>query len=184
MAKVERVYAKRVVAVREEVPRGDVAREAIAALFLRGSIFREALAPARERLTLRALAAKLAARGHPAGVASDGPVPTLEAWVSLRLRELGLETGEDLALLSSKDLLPIDVPYESRAALEREFPLVVSVGDATYEAAYDLDRSQVMLRMVNGSRRDPPPLAYLPRFAGLRICVDGPRGVAVIRERG
>jgi hypothetical protein len=58
------------------------------------------------------------------------------------------------------------------------------VGDATYEADYDLDRSQVLLRMIKGSRRDPPPLAYLPRFAGLRICVEGPRGIAVVRERG
>jgi hypothetical protein len=37
---------------------------------------------------------------------------------------------------------------------------------------------------VKGSRAAPPPLAYLPRFAGLRICVDGPRGIAVVRERG
>jgi ATP-dependent helicase HrpB len=184
LAKVERVYAKRVVAVREEVPKGDVARAAIGALFLRGSVFREALEPTRERLARRALAAKLASRGHVAGVASDGPIPTLEAWVHLRLSELGVESGDDLPLLSSKDLLPADIPHESRVALEREFPLTVSVGDATYAAEYDMDRGQVMLRMLTGSRRDPPPLAYLPRFAGLRICVDGPRGIAVIRERG
>ncbi len=183
-AKVERVYAGRVVAVRDETPKGDVAREAIAALFLRGSIFKDALAPARERLALRALAAKLATRGHPAGVASNGPVPTLEEWVSFRVKELGVASGDDLTLLSSKDLLPAEIPYESRAALEREFPVKVSVGDAMYAAEYDLERGQVMLRMVKGSRRDPPPLAYLPRFAGLRICVDGPRGVTVVRERG
>ena len=41
-----------------------------------------------------------------------------------------------------------------------------------------------MLRKVKGSRVTAPPLAYLPRFAGLRICVDGPRGVSVVRERG
>jgi hypothetical protein len=38
--------------------------------------------------------------------------------------------------------------------------------------------------MIKGSRRDPPPLAYLPKFPGLRICVEGPRGIAVLRERG
>ena len=184
VAKVERIYAGRVVAVREEAPTGDVAREAIATLFLRGSIFRDALRSTRERLAQRTLAAKLATRGHPAGVAHDGPVPPLEEWVRARLRELGVESGDDLALLSGSDLVPAELPFESRHALEREFPLVVSVGDATYEAGYDLDRGQVMLRMTRGSRRDPPPLAYLPRFPGLRICVDGPRGVSVIRERG
>jgi ATP-dependent RNA helicase HrpB len=184
IAKVERVYAKRVIATREEVPRGEVARAAIAELFTRGSIFRDALATTRERLARRALAAKLALRGHPAGVASEVPVPTLPAWVALRLGELGVESGDDLALLSAEDLASPDVPYEARAALEREFPLVVSAGDAAYEVDYDFEQSQVLLRMVRGTRRDPPPLEYLPRFAGFRICVDGPRGVAVLRERG
>jgi ATP-dependent helicase HrpB len=185
-ATVERVYAKRVLSTRDETPAGDVARAAIGELFTRGSLFRGsgALPTAKDRLALRALAAKLATRGHPAGVASPTPVPGLDEWVLLRLRELGVESGDDLALLSAKDLVPDDVPYESRAALDREFPRVVSVGDATYEADYDLDKNQVLLRMVKGSRRDPPPLGYLPRFTGLRICVEGPRGIAVLRERG
>ena len=184
LAKVEHVYAKRVVATRDEVPSGDVARDAIGALILRGTLFRDALATTRERLLLRALAAKLAERGHAAGIASPSPVPALDAWTAARVAELGVESGDDLALLSAADFVAPDIPYETRAVLEREFPLVVSVGDATYEAAYDLDRAQVLLTMVKGSRRDPPPLAYLPRFTGLRVCVDGPRGVAVLRERG
>lgn len=185
MAKVERVYAKRVIATRDEVPTGEVARAAIAELFTRGSLFRQsgALAATRERLARRALAAKLAQRGHPAGVASQAPVPSLEEWLALRLRELGVESGDDLELLSAKDLTADDLPYESRAALDKEFPGVVSVGDSTYEADYDLDAHQVVLRSVKGSRREPPPLGYLPRFVGLRICVDGPRGFTVLRER-
>jgi hypothetical protein len=185
-AAVERVYAERTVATRDEVPTGEVARLAIAELFTRGSLFRGSgtLAATRDRLVLRALAAKLALRGHPAGVASVAPVPGVEAWVAARLVELGVESGDDLALLSPKDLLAEDVPYESRVVLEKEFPRVVSVGDAVYEADYDLDAGQVMLRMVKGSRKDPPPLGYLPRFAGLRICVDTPRGVTVLRARG
>lgn len=184
MAKVERVYAKRIIATRDEVPAGDVARAAIAELFTRGSLFKDALAKTRERLAMRGLAAKLAERGHPAGVASAEPVPALDAWVAHRLRELGVESGDDLAMLSSNDLLAADLPYESRALLDKEFPAVVSVGDATYAAHYDVDANQVMLRMVKGSRVAPPPLSYLPRFPGLRICVDGPRGIAVLRERG
>jgi ATP-dependent helicase HrpB len=58
------------------------------------------------------------------------------------------------------------------------------VGDARYEALYDLDRSQVVLKRVKGQREGAPPLAYLPRFAGLRILVDGPRGISIVRERG
>jgi ATP-dependent helicase HrpB len=185
LARIERVLAERVIAVREEVPTGDVAREAIAQLFLRGSIFKGgALAATRERLAMRTLAAQLARRGHPAGLAWEEPAPTLEQWVARRLGELGVESGDDLAMLSAADLTMPELPFEISSLLEREFPLVVDVGDATYHADYDLERSQVMLRKVKGSRVTAPPLAYLPRFAGLRICVDGPRGVSVVRERG
>ena len=184
MAKIERVYAGRVVATREEAPTGELARTAIAELFTRGSIFKGAVATARERLSLRALAAKLATRGHPAGVPSASPVPSLDAWLTTKLQTLGVESGDDLALLSAKDLVPDDLPFESRAPLEREFPRVVSVGDATYETDYDLEHGRVVLRLVRGSRAEPPPLAYLPRFAGLRVYLDGPRGVVVLRERG
>ena len=131
----------------------------------------------------RTIAGKLATRGHPAGVAWDEPL-TLEAWVAKRIRDLGVESGEDLAMLSASDLTMPELSYEVKSQLEREFPFVVSVGDATYHAEYDLDRAQVTLRRVKGNRDTPPPLSYLPRFAGLRIVVDGPRGIAVVRERG
>jgi ATP-dependent helicase HrpB len=184
LAKVERVYAKRVVATREEVPRGEVARAALAELFLRGSILKGTLPVARERLARLRLAAKLAERGHPAGLASAAPIPPLEEWVLARLEAVGVESGEDLALLSAADLSPPEIPFELRDALDRAFPATIDVGDASYEADYDLGLRQVTLRTRKGSRTSPPPLAYLPRFEGLRICLDGPRGVTVLRERG
>ena len=184
MAKVERIYAKRVIATRDEVPTGDVARAAIAELFTRGSLFKDALASTRERLAFRGLAAKLAVRGHPAGLPSKEPVPGVDEWVALRIIELGVESGEDLAMLSAADLTAPDIPFEVRHTLEKEFPRVVSVGDAVYAADYDLDANQVMLRMVKGNRREPPPLGYLPRFPGLRICVESARGITVLRQRG
>ncbi len=184
IAKVEHVYANRVVATREEVPSGAVARAAFAELFTRGSLFRDALPVARDRLALRALAAKLATRGHPAGVVPVTPILPFGDWLLGRLAELGVESGDDLALLSAADFLPPELPFEVRSSLEREFPFVVRAGDATYAVEYDLDRGQALLRMTSGSRRDPPPLSYLPRFAGLRICVESSRGIAIVRERG
>ena len=183
-ASIERVYAKRVIATREETPQGELARAALLELLLRGSLFREALATTRTRLERTALAAKLATSGHPAGVPAAVPVPALDAWLLARLCSLGVESGDDLALLSASDFVAPDLPYEVRSMLDSEYPLTVSVGDASYRAEYDLDRNQVSLKMISGSRRDPPPLAYLPRFAGLRICVEGPRGISVVRERG
>jgi ATP-dependent helicase HrpB len=183
-ATVERVYANRVIAEREEAPQGEVAREAIVALLLRGSLFREAVSTTRTRLTRQALAAKLAERGHPAMYAPAEPIPSLEAFLRKRVQTLGVESADDLALLSASDFVVADLPYESRSALDDAYPASVSVGDASYDADYDLDKNQVVLKMVKGSRREPPPLAYLPKFPGLRIYVEGPRGIAVVRDHG
>ena len=86
-------------------------------------------------------------------------------------------------MLAASDLTAPEIPFESRAALDREFPHFVDVGDARYEAHYDLDRSQVVLRRIAGNREGAPPLAYLPAFAGLRVCVESPRGIQTVRER-
>jgi hypothetical protein len=101
-----------------------------------------------------------------------------------RIVSLGLQSGDDLALLSESDFLAPEVPYEIRGTIDSDYPLTVSAGDATYRAEYDLARNQVTLQQTKGSRRDAPALGYLPKFPGLRILVEGPRGITVARARG
>jgi hypothetical protein len=180
-AQLERVYAQKVIAEREAVPVGALAREAVCVLLLRGSLFKDAIAESGRRLTRLAMAAELARKRHPLGVASAEPVPALEAWVAQRVEALGLESGDDLPLLSASDFTAPDLPYEIRSAFDEQFPMQVSVGDASYRAEYDLKQNQVILHMVKGSRNEPPPLNYLPHFTGLRICVSSPRGMRVLR---
>jgi len=184
VAVIERVYAKRVIAEREETPRGELARAALLELLLRGSLFREAVATTRERLARTALASWLAARSRAKGREPAASSPTLELWLRERLELLGVESADDLALLSAGDFLAPELPYEQRAVLDADYPLTVSVGDASYRSEYLLEQSQVTLHMVRGTRSDPPTLAYLPKFPGLRICVEGPRGSSVVRPRG
>ncbi|HVZ34000.1 MAG TPA: helicase-related protein, partial [Polyangiaceae bacterium] len=183
-ATLERVYANRVLSTRETVPEGELAQTALLELLLRGSVFRDAVTSTRQRLTQTALAAWLAARGHPAGVDHAGPVPSAEDWLSARVAALGVQSGDDLALLSPADFLAPELPYESRSTVERDYPLTVSAGDASYRADYDLARNQVTLHLLRGSRPDAPALGYLPQFPGLRILFDGPRGLVVLRARG
>jgi hypothetical protein len=153
-------------------------------LLARGSMFREAIAITKERLARTALAAQVAARTQPGGVLAAPAEKTLEAWLSVRVESLGVQSNEDLALLSAADFLAPELPYELSSSLDRDFPSSINVGDASYRAEYDLARNQVLLKLVKGNRSSPPPLSYLPRFSGLRICVEGPRGISVLRERG
>jgi ATP-dependent helicase HrpB len=184
VATLERVYANQVLATREAVPQGELAQTALVQLLVRGSVFRDAVNTTRQRLIHAAIAAWRAARGHPAGVSSAEPVPGIEAWLAARVASLGVQTGEDLALLSPSDFLAPELPYESRGSIEQDYPLLVSVGDASYRADYDLSLNQVTLHMLKGSRTEAPALGYLPKFPGLRLLVEGPRGLTVLRARG
>lgn len=188
VAQVERVYARRVIAEREEVPQGEIARAALCALFLRGSVFRQSLAVTRERLAAAALAAKMLSSGYPLDCGEwRPPSPAeseLEAWVMTRLAALGVESGDDLALLGAADLTAPPLPAAVCEQMDQVFPRTVQVGDAGYEADYDFERRQVTLRRIHGARRDPPPLIYLPHFPGLRICVEVGGSMRILRERG
>ncbi|MEC7524769.1 MAG: helicase-related protein [Myxococcota bacterium] len=187
VATIERVYARKVLDAREETPRGELARRAVARLILEGRILRGAREAIEARLQQRALAQRLAAAGFEvSGVplqVDDAPVPTPEAHLRDRIAELGLETGEDVALLSVDDVLPEPLEAWIAALLDERYPRKVDLGDASYEVDYDLDRRQALLRMVRGTRSKPPPLSYLPKLEGFRICVETRSGIHVVRAR-
>lgn len=174
VARVERVYARRILETREEVPTGALAREAIRERFLAGALFPDALVVARDRLEAAALHRRLA--GEPPG-------PDLETWVRERLEALGVESGEDVALLSPDDLLPPDLPPDERRRLDQSFPRSLELGDATYRLEYDPARREVTLHKVAGRRRALPPIAFLPPLRGFRVLVRDGNAVRVLRDR-
>jgi ATP-dependent helicase HrpB len=183
VAQIERVFANKVLVEREETPQGQLARDALVQLLLRGSLFRDAVASTRVQLTRNALAAWLATRGHPAGIKLEGAGATLEEWLRAKVESLGVESGDDLALLSASDFTAPALPYETSSAIDGDYPQTVSLGDASYRAEYDLTQSQVTLYLVKGSRTEPPPLSYLPKFPGLRVSAESRRGITVLRVR-
>jgi hypothetical protein len=183
-ATLERVFAGRVLGTREATPEGELAQAALVELLVRGSVFKGAVAATRQRLTYAAIAAWLDERADPALPKRLEPAASLETWLRARVVELGVQSGDDLALLSANDFLAPELPYEARGSIESDYPLTASVGDATYRADYDLARQQVTLHPLKGSRSEAPTLGFLPKFPGLRILVEGPRGLTVVRARG
>jgi ATP-dependent helicase HrpB len=179
---LERVYGNQVLSTREEVPKGPHARSALVELLSRGRLFSATIRETRERMARSALAAQLQARKQPSQPMA-API-TFDAWLAQRVETLGVESGEDLALLSPSDFSVPELPYEIRAELDNDYPATVSVGHATYRAEYEPERNQVVLHMIKGSRKDPPPLAYLPKFPGLRVCLQTRSGPSPLRERG
>jgi ATP-dependent helicase HrpB len=176
IATLERVYAKRTLSTREAVPEGPLARAALEEAFLAGRLWPDTLARTRDHLAARALAARLA---------GEGPRPDLEVetWVTARVVELGVESGEDLALLGPLDLLAPDLPAAERAALDARWPRRIELPDATLSVEYDLSARTVRLTQVAGGRRDPPPIAWLPAFPGFAIELRHRNTTKIIRPR-
>lgn len=176
---IERVHAKRTLATREATPTGPLARDALARAFLDGRLWPATLAATRDRLEATALHARLEAdAGRPAD-----PVPPLEDWVQTRIAELGVESGDDLALLTPDDLLADDLPAYIRDALDKTHPRHLAFSDIEFAVHYDVQRRTVILEKTTGRRRDPPPLTWLPSFRGFRIIMRDERGDHPVRER-
>lgn len=172
-AKVQRVYAKRVIDEREEVPTGKLAQEALTERFLSGAIFRKSLPKVGHYLQQARLAFGLQL--------VDTPPLQLQDWVLQHVQELGFESGHDLLLLSASDFLPPSLPYEVQHVLDDAYPTRVELGDASYLVEYDLKKKQVILKMVRGHRTTPPQRSFLPKFRGFRIFVEAGRRLHAVR---
>jgi ATP-dependent helicase HrpB len=103
--------------------------------------------------------------------------------VSNRVASLGVETGDDVALLSPDDLLPPELPAPLAAELDRHFPRRLELPDAVYRLEYDLAKKTVTLDQRSGSRKEPPPPAFLPRFAGLTVKIRQGQSLRTVRGR-
>lgn len=163
VAKTERVYAGKVLAVDETRPSGPMLREAVATLVLRGSLFKS---------VRHELPGRLERAGLAAGLAGEEPPPEPAVWLLQRLEDLGLEAASELKLLEPSDLLPDPLPDEVAAQLDAQFPASLDIGDARYAITYEVGRKAATFRQVSGTRKTPPPERMLPRLRGWRLFLE------------
>jgi hypothetical protein len=174
---ISQVYAGKVLATREEAPTGEVARVAIRDLALAGRIMKSQglRAALEERHKLAMLAAQ---------VAEDPPLLPLPEWLLARLTELGLDCGDDLALLGVEDLLPAPPSAAMADELDRRFPRTLDTGEAKYEIEYRVAERTAIFHQVRGLRKDPPSLTHLPRLPGFRLFWEHKNRVQPLVGRG
>lgn len=184
VATVERIYAKKIIDSREEIPEGAIAREAAVALIRDNRALKGAAEIGGDRLASAALWAALVEAGVERGEATEVARwgGDLEAWLRHRIEALGLETGEDLALLSPEDVLPPALPSWVQEKLDRSFPRQITLDEVRYRAHYAPQRRRVTLEKLSGGRRRPlPPAEYLPAFGGFKVFVQEKSNVRQIR---
>ncbi len=184
---VSRVYAGRVLATREEGPTGDAARVAVRDLILTNRCFKGILPKLTEGHELLGLALQVAYTDRSAAPGQAAPpesLPALPEWLLDRLTRLGLESGDDLALLDAADLLPPPPDEEVAKVIQRNYPRTLNIGDARYQIEYRLAERSAVLHQVGGTRRDPPPSSHLPSLPGLRLFWELKNRVQQIAGRG
>lgn len=175
VAVLERVYAKRVLSSREEAPVGEAARQTLAKLFFErrlGKDWSAGLTELKARLAHVHLARLLKnRRPRPEAAWDDLPADPgeLETFLYNRLEELGVESGDDIWLLTPKDLLPEPLPYDVQQVLNERYPLEVSLGDAIYLVEYDLEKGRALLNLRRGNPTHAPKRQFLPAFTGLQV---------------
>ena len=179
VATIERVHAKKVISSREAVPRDDLARQGFVDALLEGRLFAEQIRETRGALAARALKGQL--NDDLSG--ADLDELTLEAWVRRQVVELGIESGEDLSLLSPEDFAAEALPAWKLAELDRTFPRRIDPPDVSHGLEYHPERRQVILRKLRVSRRNTPPLNWLPALKGFAIVLADERGEHVLRPR-
>ena len=180
---VERIYAKKVIGKRTESPTGELAREAVLALLERGSLFRKVIQNSRIRFDRWKLAEALQEKGLENFGITPLPDSDFAHWLSRKVHSLGIESGEDLELLSDSDFEIPELDSWTLEQLDRSYPYEVKAGDGIFEAQYDLPRRKVRLVKRSGKKNELPPLSYLPRFQGFGIEVEDRGKVRQLRGR-
>ena len=180
VAVIERVYAKRILMEREEPPRGVLAREAIAHAYLQNQIFKGNQKETKRRLREKRIYAELIRTGQWEGEPMEA-LPPMEEWIVQRLQDLGVESGEDLALLKADDFIPDELPSHIREKVSSLFPSDISLGDMHFSVEVNVPKRLVTLHKTSGKRKELPSLQFLPAFKGFKIHVEDRGKVRILR---
>lgn len=106
----------------------------------------------------------------------DCPFDSPKAWFEHAVQTLGVETQEDLELLSDDDLIPqlakvANLDDDEERRLTADFPATWTDQGATYRVQYDAARKVVRL-VAEGKKAmkaKDPPAALVPRFRNLPV---------------
>ncbi|MFV8834866.1 helicase-related protein [Aquisalimonas sp.] len=155
-------YAGRLLQEEAVEPEGEAARRAMAELILAGRLLR----PAGERLRDDVEAWWLYQHVE-LGTTGDRHDP--EAWLVARLQALGVEHGDDLALIESGDLRFEGIPEWERERFDAHFPRHWSLPSLELRMHYEPQRRRVTAEQTGGTRRKPPQRWELPAWPGWTV---------------
>ncbi|KJZ02790.1 helicase-related protein [Pseudoalteromonas piscicida] len=99
----------------------------------------------------------------------DELVPTLDSFLSDKLTALGIESYDDVELISEQDLLFNEVETWELTPFAEKFPLTWSIPALTMAVSYNFKGKRIELTYINGTRKDAPKKWELPAWSGFKI---------------
>ncbi len=173
---VNHLYAGKIIKSSEAVPADDAAIKAIKELYMNNRIFKNSFNLTKTRFMYAALLKNILKFNR-----MDLELSTLdlgewknieydmEGFIELRLKQLGVESGSDLALLNEDDFIPPALPDETMKFLKEKFPFELDLKDIKYKIEYNTGAKEVTLTKLSGTRKDAPSKEMLPSFLGYKI---------------
>ena len=151
-----RVYAGREIDTQRVRAQGEILRQAVAELVLRGSMLKPAGSRIKDDIPAWNLYLDL-------GYGGSSPAEPL-AWLVSRLEEIGVETEQDLAVLEPEDLAFEGIPEWERDGFERRYPRTISLQDLHMQVEYHPLKKRIDLIRTGGVRKTPPQRWELPSW--------------------
>ncbi|OUS27360.1 hypothetical protein A9Q99_15265 [Gammaproteobacteria bacterium 45_16_T64] len=97
------------------------------------------------------------------------PIPTLPQWLMDRLKTLGVESGEDIALIDPSDLSFDGVPDWEKQEFQERYPHKVTLCDLVLAVEYQVSKKLITVERISGTRKGEPKRWELPSWSGWRI---------------
>jgi len=92
-----------------------------------------------------------------------------QAWLASKLQELGLQTLEDLNLITSEDIMPALVDELEMESFRKDHPTSLRLMDRTLSVEYDFTHRKIYLIHESGRQSPPPSLFQLPKWPKWQI---------------
>ncbi len=168
VAEVVTEYAGREIGRSRQPLSGTLLRDALASLILSGSLLSEVGA----QLT-RAIDAWILHRALNPDIETSETVDlTPHAWLTSRLKVLGVEVAEDWQLLSPDDLTFTEIDPNTITEIEAQYPKEFSVNGAKFDVEYNPAQKLVTLRWQRGIRKPTLSPVLLPRWNNWKVQLD------------
>ncbi|PCK03485.1 MAG: DEAD/DEAH box helicase [Alteromonadaceae bacterium] len=161
LVQTQRVYAGREIETSECAPNKAQLPEAVTALIIQKRLFPKVIEQLEADLHAWKIYLTLENR--------QDPVPEPYPYLSDKLRELGVESQEDLALIDDSDLAFDGVPDWQREEIDANYPHLLTLASLRLKVTYELKRKTVFIEKLAGTRKTDPKRWELPKWPGLKV---------------